>query len=191
MNSRTCLFGAPRPDRRLPNTVARPGLAAMRVFARLGRPARLQGKLVAKVTTHETEPLIEAMRIGPGLVRGELDEAATAAATLGDGPLEHGSAKSRSAMTCRDTHSLDLSAPGTIPREPGNEGQLQGTHDLVIILRHRQELVGIGFDRREGSAVGVRSRICRFLPLPTQGIVSEQGDDGRKIAGPRPAERDT
>jgi hypothetical protein len=94
-------------------------------------------------------------------------------------------------MPCRVAHSLDLSAPSAFPGKHGNEGQLQATHDLVIILRHRQELVGIGFDRREGVALWVCSRICRFLSVSTQGIVSEQGDDGRKIARARPAERDT
>src|SRR6185436_17961293 len=88
-------------------------------------------------------------RVLPALVGIELDQIATTAPALGDGPLEHGRPEAGAALCAGDPHGFDLPAPGAAPRYAGDEGDLEAADDNARLFDRHQHLVGVPLDRRE------------------------------------------
>ena len=61
----------------------------------------------------ETEPLVEAMRVGAGLVRRQLDQRAAALACFADRPGQHGAAEPAATVSLVHPDRLDLCPEGT------------------------------------------------------------------------------
>src|SRR4029077_9898732 len=61
----------------------------------------------------ETEPLVEAMRVGAGLVRRQLDQRTTALPCFADRPGKHGVADPAATVSLVDPDRLDLCPEGT------------------------------------------------------------------------------
>src|SRR6185503_9337960 len=97
----------------------------------------------------ESEPLVEAVGVRPALVGIELDQIATTAPALGDGPLEHGRPDAGAALCAGHPHRFDLPAPGAAPRDAGDEGDLEAAYQFARLLDRHQQLVGIPLERRE------------------------------------------
>lgn len=142
----------------------------------------LEHQLIAQVTANESQPLVKAVSIGARLVGRELDEIATSGSALTYRPFEHLLPNTGSPVCRSDSHRLDLSAPGALPCQSGNEGQLKGADHLVVRGRDHLQLVGIG---KNGPKRIDIFRVCwraRILPLLSQCIVCEESNDGGKIS---------
>ncbi|MEH2484185.1 CheY-like chemotaxis protein [Bradyrhizobium sp. AZCC 2230] len=118
----------------------------------------LKRQLVAQVTANESQPLVEAVRIGARLVGRELDEIATPGSALAYRPFEHLLPDTGSPVCRGDSHRLDLSAPGALPCQSGNEGKLKGANHLVVRGRYYLQLVGISKDGLKRIDI---FRVCR------------------------------
>src|SRR5580765_8019814 len=110
-------------------------------------------EFIALVRRPEAERLVEAVRGGPALVAGQLDEAAAAFPAFLDRPQEHRAADAGAALGLGDPYALDLAAPHAAPGQPGNEAELQDADHLSPIFGDREELVGVALDCGEGRGV--------------------------------------
>src|SRR3546814_5157948 len=81
--------------------------------------------IYALVAGDEAEPFVEAPRVGPRLVGGQLYQAAATLPAAGDGPGEHRAPDAAAAIRSGNPHALDLASPLTQARQPGNEGELE------------------------------------------------------------------
>src|ERR1700735_5839059 len=101
------------------------------------------------MTGREAELLVETVRFRAALVRRELDQAAAVRATFRNGPLEHAPPQSGLLSVADNTHRLDLSAPGSVARQPWDESELECSYDPATLRHHNEELIRIRLDRRE------------------------------------------
>src|SRR5260370_22671231 len=121
--------------------------------------------------------LVKRMRGGAALVRGQLDQSATAPAALFDRPFEHRPADTGGTFADSDAYPLDLTAPHALPRQSGNEAELQHADHLLFAFGDRKKLVGIALDCRERVAViCVRCR-REVLAEAADRVIGEQADD--------------
>ncbi len=97
--------------------------------------------------------LVKTVRGGAALVRGQLNHPAAAFAAFLDRPFEHRSADAALTLARRDAHALDLAAPHTAPRKPGDEAQLQNADHSPVAIGNHEELIGVALDRGESVAV--------------------------------------
>ncbi len=78
---------------------------------------------------HEAELLVEAERIRPRPVGGELHQDAAPLAGSFDGVLEQAPAEPTRAVAAGDADTLDQRAPPTLVGEAGDEGDLEHADD--------------------------------------------------------------
>jgi hypothetical protein len=132
----------------------------------------------------KSESVVETVGIGSRAIRRKLDERATACAALGNRPFEKPLPELLAASAGCNAHALDLSADSASTREPGYEGELQGTDDDTAINHHREQLVGIGVYRLESGDILIRGRIAGQLTPLTEQVVSQERNDGAKVVAP-------
>src|ERR1700677_744559 len=125
----------------------------------------LQSKLVADVTRHETELLVEAVCVGAALVGSELDEIAAPRAARLDRPLEHLLPQPGIAPVGGDSNRFDLAAPCAHPGNPWDKRQLQRADHLVAIHDNHQLLIDVGLDGAKRRDVSLVERQTRDFAL--------------------------
>ncbi len=81
----------------------------------------------------EAEPAVEPQRIRPGLVGGQLHDAAAARLGESDGMDDHRLAETATAQRRCDAHGFDLRAPRAAMAEAGQKAQLQAADDAPSI----------------------------------------------------------
>src|SRR4051812_31870467 len=121
--------------------------------------------------------LVKPMRVGAALVRGQLDQTATAPAAFLDGPFEHRPADAGGAFASGDAHALDLAAPHAAPGEPGNEAELENPDDVSVAFGHREKLVRIALDRHERLVIAIVQLRPEVLAPAADRVVGEQRND--------------
>ncbi len=81
-------------------------------------------------------------------------------------------------------NTLDLGPPPALVGEVGQEGQLEHAHHLAVQLHHQQLVIRVGIDGSEGFGIRGGDRPSGTLSRRTQGVVGQEGDDGRKVVAP-------
>lgn len=130
--------------------------------------------LEAEVARDEAELFIEPVRVRPALVGRQLHQDATPRPALRNGPFEHPAAEPGAAMVGGDPDPFDLTAQRPLPRKTGNEGDLKRPDHPIIAGDDREELIGVGVDRRERGVIRRNRRQADILPFPAQGVVGEE-----------------
>jgi len=113
----------------------------------------------------EAERLVKPVGMGTALVRGQLNQTATALPAFFDRPFQHRPANPAAAFALGDPHALEL----------------QYANHSAAAFGDYEKLVGVAIDRGEGIAVaGVQSR-PGFLALAAKRVSGEQRYDGFQI----------
>jgi len=145
------------------------------------------------VAGDETEAFVKAVRFGPRLVGGQLDQAAAGLAREIDRGSEQRVADALAAVALVNPDGLDLGPGCAEAREPGNEGQLQASDDPVVSTRagldRDQDLVAVlARDGVEGFGIGWWQGILEALAMGPKWIVREQAYDFGQFGGIRRAD---
>src|SRR5262245_13956130 len=106
------------------------------------------------VAALETEPLIESLRIGAGVMRQQLDELAVFGTRLADGPLHELLANAAAAAMRGDAHILDQRARGALRAEARQDAELQAADHGALLFRNDEREVRIAIDPVEGVEIG-------------------------------------
>ncbi len=104
---------------------------------------RSERELIALVRRLKAERLIECVRPGAALVRGQLYETASARAGFRDCPLDHRPADAAAALGSGDADPFDLPAPHAAAGQPRNEAELQDADDPSVAFGDGEQLVRI------------------------------------------------
>ncbi len=103
----------------------------------------------------KTQTVTKAMCVWSGLVRGELNQRTPVCPAFADRPGKHRFTKSAAPTLARDPYRLNLSMLGAIARETRDEGELQGSDNLLPILDHTKKLGWVGINLRKCSPVAI------------------------------------
>ena len=125
---------------------------------------------------------VKAQGIGPGLVGGQLDEAATRCPRALDGLAEQRLADALSAMRSGDAHAFDLGAAHAGAAETVDNGKLQATGDRTADLGKQINIARLGGHPVEGVAVGRGQRVDRLFAALPQPVVCQHPHDRRQVA---------
>ncbi len=129
----------------------------------------------------ETEAVIEAVGVIAGAVGGELHKAAATGAAFGDGPVKELLTEAETAGGFMDADGFDLTAPQTLARQAGDEGELQDANHCRVVFDHGEELIGVtvdGLKRREIDRIGRGT--SGFARRPKR-IIGEHINDGLQV----------
>src|SRR4051812_36997832 len=95
----------------------------------------------------EAEFLVEADGLRSLAVAGELDDAATVASGLLDGPADHGLADTPTPEVAGDPYALYLGALAAGVGQTGDVGELKRSHHDAVDLCDDQPVVRVRVDR--------------------------------------------
>src|SRR5262249_3671489 len=97
----------------------------------------------ADMAADEVQPLVEALGIGAGVVRQQLDKLAAALAGFAKRPMHELLADTLAAAMRSDANILDQSARGALRAESRQDAKLQAADDSpALAFRHHQREVG-------------------------------------------------
>ena len=129
----------------------------------------------------EAEVLVEAVRVAPARVGGELDEPGAPLLRGAQRPAEQGLADPLAAQGRQGAHALDLRAGRAAAGQARDDAQLQRADHLPAELGDGLHLAAVGGHPRERRRVG---REVATLTTGAEGVVGEQVDDGLEVLDP-------
>src|SRR5205085_4776247 len=113
---------------------------------------RSERELIAAMRRPEAERLVKPVGMGTALVRGQLDQTATALPALSDRPFQHRPANPAAAFARGDAHALDLAAGHASAGKARDEAELQYANHSAAAFHDGEKLVRVAIDRGEGIA---------------------------------------
>ena len=130
----------------------------------------------------ESEPMIEAVGIRPGFVRGQLDQATALRLGKIDRVAKQHLANALTACPLIDPYRLNLCSRHTETREARDDRQLQAADHSTVLFGDENLVAGLSLDRGEGRSIGLRQWLFETLSSGTQGIGREQPNDRRQVS---------
>jgi len=141
--------------------------------------------LISFVARDEPEFIVEPVRVGACLVRGELHQCAPPFPALPDCPFQHALSRPCAAVIFINPDGLYLTAPCTFAGNAGNECDLQRADHVFAIACDSKELIAICPYRLEHSQVfpgqwqpGLFAQVPRFIIREKRNYGWQIPDDG-------------
>lgn len=129
------------------------------------------------------EPLVEAVGVGAGRARSELEQSAALTAGPVDTPLDEPGTEAVAALGAVDPYALDGRAGRALGRDgTGNDREPEPAEGCAVTVGDDQQPLQVTL--RSLTVGPVRSRIVRRLAGGPQRVVRDHGGDGREGVPP-------